>query len=600
MNIAASNTSFKFAKSRFAIAAAVALSSLAALPITAEAAQPEQWASGRILVTTRAGLPAAEFDKIIKTHGGNSSRKLTGGKQEKDGAADGSGPNIYVVEMPAGREQALVQALARNPHVKSAELDGVLKMRQTPADPYYGNEWHLPMVQAPAAWDVATGSGITIAILDTGVEASHPDLAARIVPGWNFYDNNSNTADVYGHGTKVAGVAGAIGNNSAGVAGAAWNAKVMPMRISDPSGYLTYYSIVANALIWAADHGARVANISYGVDDVAAVQSAAQYMRNKGGVVVTAGGNAGAYDASPNTNTMITVAATDGSDLRASWSNYGPYIDVAAPGAGIWTTIRGGGYGAVNGTSFSSPLTAGVVALMLSANPALQPGQVDSILMSTADDKGTAGRDDYYGYGRINAARAVAAAKAAATTDSQAPTVAFTTPGGTVKGLVALNVTASDNVGVNRVALYAGGNLVATDIAAPYGFSWDSTTRADGATTLVAKAYDAAGNVASSTINVTVANTAGSADLTAPVVNINNPVNGATVNGNVGISLSASDNVALSVVNLYIDGQLTASGNGTVNYTWNSRKASAGAHTIQAVARDAAGNTSSKSIQVNK
>eukprot|EP01032_Pedospumella_encystans_P029387 gene29387-33187_t len=387
MNIAISNTSFKFAKSHFAIAAAVALGSLAALPVTAEAAPPEQWASGRILVTTRAGLPAAEFDKIIKTHGGNSSRKLTGGKQEKDGAADSSGPNIYVVEMPPGREQALVQALARNPHVKSAELDGVLKMRQTPADPYYGNEWHLPMVQAPAAWDVATGSGITIAILDTGVEASHPDLAARIVPGWNFYHNNSNTADVYGHGTKVAGVAGAIGNNSAGVAGAAWNAK-RPVRL---------YHIV---------HGARVANISYGVDDVAAVQNAAQYMRNKGGVVVTAGGNAGAYDASPNTSTMITVAATDGSDLRASWSNYGPYIDVAAPDAGIWTTIKGGGYGADNGTSFASPLTAGVVALMLSANPALQPAQVDSILTSTADDKGTAGRDDYYGYGRINAARA--------------------------------------------------------------------------------------------------------------------------------------------------------------------------------------------------
>jgi subtilisin family serine protease len=588
MHIAASYIPFKLAKSRLAIAAALALGSLATLPVTANAAPPEQWASGRILVTPRPGLPEAEFDKIIKANGGNAKRKLN----EVNGT--------YVVEVPPGREQALAQALARHAHVKSAEVDGVLKMRQTPADPYFGNEWHMSTIQAPAAWDIATGSGITIAILDTGVESSHPDLAAHMVAGWNFYDNNNNTADVYGHGTKVAGVAAAIGNNSAGVTGAAWNAKIMPMRISDPGGYITYYSIVANSLTWAADHGARVANISYGVENVAAVQSAAQYMRNKGGVVVTAGGNAGTYDASANTNTMITVGATDSADQIASWSTYGPSIDVSAPGVGIWTTAMGGTYGAFNGTSFASPLTAGVVALMLSANPALQPSQVDSILTSTADDKGTPGRDDYYGYGRINAYRAVAAAKAAATTDNQAPTVAITTPGGTVKGLITVDVTASDNVGVNRVELYAGGNLVATDISAPYSFSWDSTTRADGATTLVAKAYDAAGNVASSTINVNVANSTSSADVTPPVVAITNPGNGATVSGNVSISVNASDNVAVSSVSLYVDGQLKASGNGSLSYNWNSRKASNGSHTVQAVARDAAGNSNSQTIQVNK
>jgi thermitase len=581
-------TLFTFSPSCFVVAAVFALGGANGLPLTAHAAAPERWASGRILVSPRAGLPAAEFNKIIKTHGAHASYQL-------------NGMNVYVVEMPPGREQALAQALARNKHVKFAEVDGVLTMQQTPGDPYFASQWHTTKVQAPLAWDSATGAGITIAILDGGVQSAHPDLAAHIVPGWNFFDNNSNTADVNGHGTKVAGVAGAIGNNAVGVAGAAWNAKIMPMRISDAAGYITYYSVVANSLIWAADHGARVANISYGVSHVATVQSAAQYMRNKGGVVVTAGGNAGTYYAGANTDTMITVSATDSADQRASWSTYGPSIDVAAPGVGIWTTVLGGGYGAVNGTSFSSPLTAGVVALMLSANPKLQASQVDTILRSTADDLGTPGRDDYFGAGRINAARAVAAAKAAVTADTLAPTVAITSPGATVKGIVAVSAAASDNVGVNRVELYAGGVLVGTDTVAPYGFSWNSATRADGATTLVAKAYDTAGNAASSTVNVTVANsTVGTTDVTPPVLSIAHPLNGVTVGGTVGITVTASDNVALASASLYIDGALVTTGNGSFSYNWNSRKVVKGMHSIQAVARDGAGNTTTKTIQVVK
>lgn len=578
----------KPARTRLSIAATLAIASLGMLPSLSSAAPPEQWASGRILVSPRPGLPAAAFNKIIKSHGANASRKL-------------NGINVYVVEMPPGREQAMAQALARHPNMKFAEVDGAVSMQMIPSDTYYPNAWHLPIIQAPAAWDMATGSGITIAILDGGVESTHPDLAAHIVPGWNFYDNNSNTSDVNGHGTKVAGVAAALGDNAMGVTGGAWNAKIMPMRISDPAGNLTYYSIIANSLTWAADHGARVANISYIISQVATVQNAAQYMRNKGGVVVASAGNTGALDSTPDTPTILTVAATDSADQRASWSAYGPVVDVAAPGVGIWTTTAGGGYGAVSGTSFSSPLTAGVVALMLSANPALQPSQVDSILTSTADDLGTPGRDDYYGYGRINAYRAVSAAKAAVTADTQPPTVAITSPGGgTVAGIVTVNVSAADNIGVTQVDLYAGGALVASDIAAPYSFSWDSTSRADGLTSLVAKAYDAAGNVASSTLSVSVGNTTPTADVTPPVVSIGNPSNGATVSGNVSINVNASDNVALSGVSLYVDGALKATGNGALSYNWNSRKASDGTHSIQAVARDAAGNSSTQTVQVVK
>lgn len=575
-----------FRVSRLAAALAVGLAAWGSAQ-----AQPEQWAIGRILVAPKAGLPQAEFDKIIKSHGAKSSKKL-------------NNINVHVVELPIqmhGREQAMVQALSRNPHIKFAEVDGIVTMQQTPDDTYYPNAWHLPNISAPAAWDLATGAGITIAILDTGVESSHPDLAVNMVAGWNTYDNNSNTSPVISHGTHTAGGAAAAGNNGIGVTGVAWNAKIMPVRVSDPSGNIAYYSHVANGLTWAADHGARVANISYVVSDVAAVQTAAQYMRNKGGVVVSSAGNAGLYNPAPNASSIITVGAIGSDNLRASWSVWGPFIDVTAPGVGIWTTTTGGVYGAYSGTSESSPLVAGVVALILSANPALQPSQVESILTSTADDLGDAGRDDYYGHGRVNAYKAVVAAKAAVTSDNQAPTVSIASPtGGTVKGLVAVNVTANDNIGVTKVELYAGGSLLATDTAAPYGFSWDTSTRADGAVALVAKAYDNAGNVASSsTISVNVANTVTAADITPPVVNIGNPVNGATVSGIVGITSNASDNVAVTSLSLYLDGMLVASGNGSLSYNWNSRKSAKGSHAIQAIARDAAGNTTSKAIQVS-
>ena len=567
---------------RFSFAASVAIAVAATAPAV-QAVQPDRFAAGRILVSPRAGLPAKEFDKIIKTHGAHGARKL--------GAL-----NVYVVDMPPGREKALLQALERNPHVRFAELDGEVSAQMIPSDTYYATSWHLPKISAPAAWDVATGSGVTIAILDGGVEATHPDLAARIVPGWNFFDNNSNTGDVTGHGTKVAGVAAAIGNNALGATGGAWNAKIMPMRITNASGSITYYSTVANALTWAADRGARVANISFIISHVASVQTAAQYMRSKGGVVVASSGNSGAYITHANSPAIMTVGGTTSADARASWSAYGPIVDLTAPGEGIRTTSIGGSYGAYSGTSFASPLAASVVALMLSANPALQPSQVDSILAATADDLGAVGRDDYFGSGRINAGRAVAAAKSAASSDTSVPVVSASVPSSTIKGIATVSATATDNVGVVRVELYAGTALVASDTAAPYSFSWDSSSRVDGVVALVVNAYDAAGNIGSKTLNVTVANNS-AIDSTAPVVTVDNPKTGSTITGNVAVTVAATDNVAVTSTSLYIDGALKASGNGALSYTWNTRKAK-GTHTVSATARDAAGNTSTQSVQV--
>lgn len=577
---------------RLAHASLLALATFCTSGFAAAPADP--LVPGRILVMPRAGLSDAGLAAILNQHGGGKGRRI--------GASQ-----LHIVDLPAGNEAAAVERLSRHPHIKFAELDRRIAPSFATNDPYFGSQWHLPVIGANVAWDAARGDGVTIAILDTGVDGTHPDLSARLVAGWNVYSNNADTADVHGHGTKVAGTAAAILANGAGVAGVAGNARIMPIRISAADGWATY-SAMAQGVTWAADHGARVANISYIAAASASVISAADYMKNKGGLVVTAAGNAGTDPGITPTTALIAVAATDAADSRTSWSNFGNYVQLSAPGAGIYTTTSGGGYGAVSGTSFSSPVTAGVAALVMSANPALSSSSVESILYSTAVDLGAAGRDPYYGYGRVNAAGAVNAARdAVVRVDGTAPIASIDAPVGasSVAGWVAVNVSASDNVGVTKVELRSNGTLVATDTAAPYAFSWDSTAVANGMTKLVATAYDSAGNAgASAVVAVNVANvTVVGADTTPPTVRLTQPTNGAKVDGNVTISVDATDNAGTAAIRqtLFIDGLNVASANGgSLTYRWNTRKAAAGTHVITAVATDAAGNNASQTAQVSK
>ncbi len=237
----------------------------------------------------------------------------------------------------------IARALSGNRHIEFAEVDELLPPDDITAnDPYFDRAWHLSVIGALQAWDIALGTGIVAAILDTGVDSNHPDLVGQLVPGWNMYDNNSDTSDVYGHGTKVAGVVAAVANNGIGVTSVAWNSLIMPVRISRPDGWATT-SIIASGLVWAADNGADVANISYAVSASGAVKSAAEYMRSHNGVVVVAAGNSGSYQEVLPTSAMISVSATTSDDLRANWSSYGEFVDISAPGVGIWTTSRGGG-----------------------------------------------------------------------------------------------------------------------------------------------------------------------------------------------------------------------------------------------------------------
>jgi subtilisin family serine protease len=501
--------------------------------------------------------------------------------------------------------------LKKNKHLKFAERDMIVRPEGTANDPYYLSAWHLTKIGATTAWDVTTGANVVIAVLDTGVDAAHPDLAGRLVPGWNFYDNNSNSADVYGHGTKVAGSASANTNNGIGVSSVAGSALIMPLRISATDGTATF-SNMAKALTWAADKGAHVANISYqSVSGSSTVASAAQYMKNKGGVTVVAAGNTGVEQTFAPSDTMISVSATTSSDAMASWSSYGSYVDVAAPGAGIWTTSNGGGYGSVSGTSFASPVTAAVIAMMKSVNPALPPADLEKILFSTAVDLGTAGFDNKYGHGRINAAAAVAAAQSASVADTTAPTVGIGSPvaGATVSGLVAVDVSASDNVGVSRVDFLVNGSKIASDTTAPYAFSWDSTGVADGSVSLTAYAYDAAGNYASRSVSVTVSNTVQNTDsektvtdTVAPRANLSNPTDGSTLSAaKVTVSGAGTDDVGVVELRLYVDGKLETKVSGSkLSYSLNTRKLSTGTHTIALEAVDAAGNSGVQSVSVRR
>lgn len=478
----------------------VIVAGFASYSAPATAAPPESFAQGRILVEPRAGLAIDDMSKLMKQSGGNQSRKL-------------GQSNIHVLEVSKGSERAMVNKLKNNPHFKFAELDQMVPIAATANDPYLGSEWHISKIAANTAWDTSQGAGVTIAILDSGIYSAHADLAGNIVAGYNSYDNNTNTADVCGHGTKVAGSAAAVTNNALGVAGVAGKAKIMPIRIafvSSGSCY-AYFSTMASGLTWAADHGARIANISYAsVPSSSAVQSAANYLRSKGGLLFVSAGNYNRDEGFTPTSTMIPVSATASNDTRASFSSYGAFVALSAPGSGIYTTVNGGGYGGVNGTSFSSPIAAAVGALVMSANPSLTADQVQDILFSTAVDLGTAGRDIYFGYGRVNAAGAVAAAMAVPVPDTVAPTVSLASPAGssTVSGLVTIDVNAADNKGVTRVELKVNGTLVASDTSIPFGFSWNSSAVANGINNLAAVAYDAAGNSAtSSSVQVNVANT---------------------------------------------------------------------------------------------
>ena len=413
---------------------------------------------------------------------------------------------VRILQVPAQAEARVIAALSNNPNFEFAEPDYIANVILTPNDPYYAAyQWHLPKVDAPTAWDTTTGSAsVTIAVVDSGVQANHPDLAGRVLAGYDFVNNDADASDDYGHGTGVAGVAAATGNDAIGTAGAAWNVAILPVKTMNSSGSGAY-SAIASGITYSADRGAKIINLSLGGTlSSTTLKSAVSYAWNKGSVLIAAAGNNGSstavYPAAyPN---VVAVSATTPSDTLASFSSYGSFVDLSAPGQDITMPWINSGYVTISGTSFSSPLTAGVAALALSRNPALSNAQIASLLTANTDDIGAVGYDTFFGAGRLNAAKVVAAA--APVIDTIAPVTAVTNPrnGSSISSSrsVSVTVASSDNIGVTRAEIYINDRLTASSTSGNFTFNWNTSKLARGTYALQSRAYDAAGNTASSAV----------------------------------------------------------------------------------------------------
>ncbi|MCW5850450.1 MAG: S8 family serine peptidase [Anaerolineae bacterium] len=301
----------------------------------------------------------------------------------------------------------IAHAFPDAPVVSATAPDDLKPSAASVNDPNANQQYSLTKMQVYDAWDLSKGDSVVIAVLDTGADFTHPDLQGKFVSrGKDFINRDDDATDDHGHGTHVSGIAAGATNNGVGIAGVGYNAKVLPGKVLAASGSGDFGAI-ASGITWAADQGVKVINMSLGGRyGAASMESAINYAWSKGVVVVCAAGN----DASPSPSypaayeNCISVVATDSSDRRASFSNYGSTVDVSAPGAGILSTVRGGKYEAWSGTSMASPNAAGVAALVWAAHPDWTNAQVRAALENTADNVGSANE---FGHGRLNAYRAV-------------------------------------------------------------------------------------------------------------------------------------------------------------------------------------------------
>lgn len=283
-----------------------------------------------------------------------------------------------------------------------------------PNDALYSEyQWNLPSIETEKGWNVSKGDDqVIVAVLDTGVQSNHPDLKGKIITGINLIDEEAEPDDDVGHGTHVSGIIGATVNNGEGVAGLSWYNKIMPIKVLDSSGAGSTYS-VAQGIIWAVDHGAKVINMSLGnYAEADFLHDAIKYAYERDVVMIAASGNdnterPGYPAAYPE---VFAVAATNSNKEKASFSNYGNYIDVAAPGDSIASTYPGSQYAALSGTSMASPHVAALAGLIRSVNPELTNVEVMEIMRKSANDLGAKGKDDYFGYGEIDVDKALRAA----------------------------------------------------------------------------------------------------------------------------------------------------------------------------------------------
>jgi len=326
--------------------------------------------------------------------------------------------NLYMFRSNSKTTTQLLLYFRAREDIEYAEPNFILLQNEAtlPNDIFYQEQyqWNLPVIETEKGWDISKGDkNIIIAVVDTGVDLDHPDLRHKLVKGYNAIDDNNNPNDDNGHGTHVAGIIASETNNSEGVAGITWYNQIMPVKTLAKDGY-GYTFDIAKGIVWATDHGADVINLSLGNYQPATVlKEAIDYAYDKGVVLVAASGNDATNQPSYPAafDEVLSVSAIGYSGERASFSNYGNYIDVAAPGIDIPSTYFENQYAALSGTSMASPHVSGLAGLILSTNPKLSNKEVMEIIRSSSYDIGERGKDEYYGNGLIDVNRALAAAK---------------------------------------------------------------------------------------------------------------------------------------------------------------------------------------------
>ena len=478
-----------------AMATLPSLAADAALDPSADPTPTPAFEPGVVLVKPREGVADSRFYARIRAAGAEPYLKSRA-------------TGLRRIKVVPGTEALVVRKLKGDPGMERVGLNVAVKPDAVGTDPMLGDAWQLRMIQSTNAWPISTGSGVVAAVVDTGVTATNPDLAGKVLVGYNVVDKSTNTSDAYGHGTQVAGIIAATTNNALGVASIAYDANILPVRVTNKADGIAYSTDLANGITWAADHGAKVINVCYQLWNNGYAVDAAKYANRKGATVVTSIGNDHQFTTGTVATNMIVVGATRQAlinnrwvELRADFSNYGVQLDFWAPGQYIPTTV-GNGFGRFSGTSASAPVVAGVVAQLYAKTPALAAGAAERLLRDSAD-KLSGDEILAQGYGRVNAYKALALAEAKKA-DSAKPTVSFKTSNVAKLvrdpwGKVSVEVNASDNQYVNKVELYINEDTEPLDILSMpnYVFQFAATPYAGKTIYLTAKAYDLAGNVRS-------------------------------------------------------------------------------------------------------
>lgn len=357
---------------------------------------PEQ-----IIVKFKTHVPSFDIDRLNEKFGTKISSRLLLDQ-------------TFTIKVPEKQQERFLRLFSRSPLVEYAEPDYEVQAFEVPNDPDFGKQWGMTKIESPQAWDLTHGvPKVNIAILDTGIDKDHPDLASK-VEEWVNFTSSGTLDDLYGHGTHVAGIAAAKTDNELGVAGLGWDSQLLSVKVLNDQG-AGYLSWVADGIIWAVDNGAKVINLSLGGSrGSSTLERAVKYAWKKGVVLACAVGNSGSQSRTYPAyyKDCIATAATDSDDKKPSWSSYGSWVDVAAPGDKIYSTfpnhsskmgVKNYGYG--SGTSMATPHVAGLAGLLFGSDGTLTNSDVRSLIEENAEP--ISGTGKYWAYGRINAYQSV-------------------------------------------------------------------------------------------------------------------------------------------------------------------------------------------------